>query len=187
MTAVDRLWFLADEAERRAEEVYHNLCERHGEVMEPELEREVGRQHFQRAVRRGSETGAAYGAHAVVYRPSGELLLVRHTGVDRWVLPGGEVDSDESFREATRREIREEAGIDVEFDGLAMLMQVDIRYEDHTTWGVIPVYAAEAEEYEPSVDDPEEEITDAQWFDELPRDTRDRAHIRRWRRRNLEE
>lgn len=186
MTAVDRLWFLADEAERRAEEVYHDLGEHHGEVMEPELERRVGRRHFRRAVRRGSETGAAYGAHAVVYRPSGELLLVRHTGVDKWVLPGGEVDPEESFREAVRREVREEAGVAVEFDGLAMLMRVDIRYEDHTTWGVVPVYAAEAETYDPTVDDPEGEIADARWFEELPPDTRDRQHIRKWRRRNLE-
>lgn len=185
MTAVDRLWFLADEAERRAEEVYHELRDRHGEVMEPELRRNVGRRHFRRAVRRGRETGAAYGVHAVVYRPSGRLLLVRHAGVDKWVLPGGEVGDGESFREATRREVHEEAGVEVEFDGLAMLMRATIRYDDHETWGVVPVYAAEARTHEPTVDDPEGEITDACWFEELPPDTRDREHIREWRQRHL--
>ena len=186
MTTVDELWYLAEEAERASERAYHDLKERHGEVMEPELLRRVSRAHFRRAVDRGSETGAPYGVHTIVYQPSGELLLVRHQPVRKWVLPGGAVDTDESFREAAAREVKEEAGVEVTYDGLAMLIDVTISCDDHAVQGVVPVYAAEAKTFDPSVTDPDGEITAADWFDELPKDTRDRAAIEQWRRNNLE-
>lgn len=185
MTTVGDLWYLAEEAGRRAEETYHDLVERHGEVLEPELSRRVGRRHFRRAVERGRDSGAAYGVHTIVYRPSGALGLVRHDAVDQWVLPGGEVGDDETFRAAAAREVREEAGVDVDYDGLAMLMHVDIRCDEHSTRGVVPVYAAEARGADLEVTDPDGEISDARWFQELPPDTRDREHIREWRRQRF--
>lgn len=185
MTAVDELWFLADEAERRAEELYHDLRDHHGEVMEPSLTRQVPRPHFRRAVERASETGAPYGVHTVVYRPSGALLLARHEQVDKWVLPGGEIGAGETLREAAERELHEEVGVEVDYDGLAMLIRADIRADGHSTQGIVPVYAAEAETYEPSVSDPDGEITDAAWFEDLPEDTRDREILREWRDRHL--
>jgi 8-oxo-dGTP diphosphatase len=185
MTSLDELWFLADEAERASERTYHELRDRHGEVMEPTLTRQVPRDHFRRAVERGSETGAPYGVHTIVYRPSGELLLVRHDQVDLWVLPGGEVAPDESFRETAARELAEEAGVDAEFDGLAMLMDVWISCDGHRTRGYVPVYAAAARTFDPEVSDPDGEISDARWFDDLPEDTRDRDAILAWRDREL--
>jgi 8-oxo-dGTP diphosphatase len=181
MTSVDDLWFLADEAEREAEAVYHDLLDRHEDVMEPTLTRSVSRPHFRRAVERGADSGAPYGAHTVVYRRSGELLLVRHEAVGKWVLPGGEVGPDESFREAAERELAEEAGVEVDYDGLAMLMTAEIRCDGHETWGVVPVYAAEARSHDPAVTDPDGEIVDADWFDDLPADARDREILREWR------
>lgn len=186
MTTVGELWYLADEAERRAEETYHELVDRHGEVMEPEIDRRVGRRHFRRTVERGHVSGAAYGVHTVVYQPSGSLLLVRHEDVDQWVLPGGEVGSDETFREAAEREVAEEAGVEVDYDGLAMLKRMAIRCEDHCTRGIVPVYAAEARTTEPSVTDPDGEITTARWFEDLPSDARDREQLLAWRRQALE-
>lgn len=185
MTSVDELWFLADEAERRAEEVYHDLRDEHDDPMEPSLTRHVSRPHFRRAVERGKASGAPYGVHTVVYRQSGELLLVRHEAVGKWVLPGGEVDDDESFRETAERELHEEAGVDVDYDGLAMLMEATIRCDGHETWGVVPVYAAEATTHDPEVGDPDGEIIDAAWFDELPEDARDREILQDWRQAYL--
>jgi 8-oxo-dGTP diphosphatase len=186
MTTVGELWYLADEADRRAEETYHDLVERHDDVMERELDRRVGRKHFRRAVERGRQSGAAYGVHTIVYRESGALCLVRHDAVNQWVLPGGEVGADETFRDAAAREVREEAGVDPAYDGLAMLMHVDIRCDDHATRGIVPVYAAEAGERSLSVEDPDGEITEARWFEEPPEDTRDREHILARRRRRFQ-
>lgn len=185
MTTLDELWYLAEESQRASERVYHDLRERHGEVMEPELVRQVSRPHFRRAVERGTESGAPYGVHTLIYRSSGQLLLVRHDPVDMWVLPGGEVGPDETFREAAAREVSEEAGVDVEYEGLAMLMDVTIRCDGHATSGYIPVYAARAASFDPEVTDPDGEITDASWFERLPEDTRDRDAIREWRDRTL--
>jgi ADP-ribose pyrophosphatase YjhB (NUDIX family) len=110
---------------------------------------------------------------------------VRHEGVDLWVLPGDGVDGSETFREATERELREEAGVEATYEGLGMLSRVEVRSADYHTWGVLPVYAARAESTEVEVDDPEEEISDARWFEDLPPDTRDREDLLAWRERYL--
>ncbi|WP_135807086.1 NUDIX hydrolase [Halorussus marinus] len=90
------------------------------------------------------------------------------------------------FRTLAERELGEEAGVDAEFDGLALSIRVDIEWEDHATGGVLPLFEARAESARPTVSDPDGEITDAGWFDELPEDTRDRADLVAWRERALE-
>jgi len=185
MTAVDNLWYLADEADQQAERTYHRLSDDHTEYLEYERSRHVSRSRFRTLAERIRENGLPYGAHTLVYRESGELLLVRHEGVDMWVVPGGEVDADETFRTGARRELMEEAGVDAEFDGLAILARVSFRTDDYRTWGVLPVFEGRARTTDLSVRDPDEEISDARWFDDLPEDTRDRAELRRWRRQRF--
>ena len=178
---LDDLWYLADEASRRAERAYQRLRDRYSGFMERPTTRRVSRRRFRTLARRVRETGAPYGAHTIVYRESGELLLVRHEGVGMWVLPGGEVDAGESFREAARRELAEEAGVDAAYEGLAMANRVEIEHADYATWGVLPIFAARAETIEPAVDDPDGEISRARWFAEIPADTRDREDLVQWR------
>ncbi len=182
--ALDDLWYLADEADQHAEQAYHRLRERHDAFLERTREKHVSRGRFRTLARRIRETGTPYGAHTIVYRPTGELLLVRHDGVDMWVLPGGEVDPGESFRETARRELGEEAGIEAKYEGLGVLGRVEVSAGSYDTWGVLPVYAARAAEggAKPRVRDPDDEISDARWFDALPEDTRDRDILRAWRR-----
>ena len=182
MTTVDELWYLADEATQQAEQTYHRLAERYDDYLEFETTKHVSRRRFRTVATRIQDNGAPYGTHTLATRPGGELLLVRHDAVGLWVLPGGQTHGDEDFREAAARELREEAGIDATYDGLGMLGRVTFHSREHSTWGVLPLFEARAEPVEPSVEDPDGEITDAQWFDELPEDTRDRKQLERWRK-----
>ncbi|UPW00297.1 NUDIX domain-containing protein [Halorussus gelatinilyticus] len=187
MTTVDDLWYLATRADQRAEQVHHRLTDAHDDFLERRHSRRVSRSRFRTLAERIAEFGAPYGAHSIVYRPSGELLLVWHAGVDMWVVPGGEPDPDESFRRAAERELAEEAGVEASYDGLAMNVRVEVRCDDYETWGVLPLFEARVEgETAPEPDDPDGEITDADWFADLPENTRDREDLQAWREFALE-
>lgn len=181
MSRLDDLWYLADRARQQAEQVQYRLSEAHDDYLERETARRVSRSRFRTLAQRIRDNGLPYGAHTVVYRPSGALLLVRDSIVDQWVLPGGACDGEESCRRAAERELAEEAGVEVAYDGLGLLTRVDLQADGYQTWGVLPIFAAEAQTFEPSVDDPDGEIVDAEWFDELPEDTRDRDDLLAWR------
>jgi len=186
MTTVDDLWYLADVASQQAEQTYHDLAEQYEEFVEFTRHRRVQRPRFRTVAEDARDHGAPFGAHSLAYRPSGELLLVRHDGVDMWVLPGGELDAGESFTDAALRELREESGIEATIDGLGMLGRVEFYCGDNNTWGILPVFEASAETTDIAIQDPDDEISEARWFDELPEDTRDRDEILRWRNYRFE-
>jgi len=181
MTSVDDLWYLADVASQQAEQTYHELTEHHQEFIEFTRHRRVPRHRFRRVAEDARDHGAPFGAHTLAYQPTGELLLVRHDGVDKWVLPGGELNPGESFRDAALRELGEESGIEATVVGLGMVGRIEFYCDDNNTWGILPVFEGRAETTDIDVRDPDQEISDARWFDDLPEDTRDREEILRWR------
>ncbi|ASI34298.1 MULTISPECIES: NUDIX domain-containing protein [unclassified Exiguobacterium] len=61
---------------------------------------------------------------AYITNDAGEVLLVRnlHRG-DTYELPGGQVENNESILDAVKREVKEEAGVDVTIDGITGIYQ----------------------------------------------------------------
>ncbi len=107
------------------------------------------------------------GSICVVERADGHLLLVRQSyRRDGWGFPGGLLRRREEPADAARRELREELGIDVELDGLPVVVI------DAAMRRVDVVFNARLEEGSelPEWTDHSPEITDARWFppDGLP-------------------
>ena len=56
---------------------------------------------------------------AAVRNAHGDLLLIERTDNGLWALPGGGQEIGESVAQATRREVYEETGVDIEITGLS--------------------------------------------------------------------
>jgi 8-oxo-dGTP pyrophosphatase MutT (NUDIX family) len=57
--------------------------------------------------------GMTLGVRAVVLDGENRVFLVRHSYVDGWHLPGGGVETGETFRDALQRELQEEGRIEL--------------------------------------------------------------------------
>jgi len=55
--------------------------------------------------------GMTLGVRAAVFDREGRVLLVRHSYVKGWYMPGGGVEPGEALHEALARELREEGGL----------------------------------------------------------------------------
>lgn len=53
------------------------------------------------------------GVRAVAFDERGRVLLVRHTYVRGWHLPGGGVETGETAHDAVEKELREEANVEI--------------------------------------------------------------------------
>ena len=126
---------------------------------------ERGREAFERGVRGGAGVRATDDA--------GRVLCVREAREpDRWVLPAGGHEPDESVRETARRETREEAGVSVTLTGIwAAKRRRFVRRDDPTRRGyLLAVFftaepVGETPEPDPTDTDDDEEILEAAWVD----------------------
>jgi len=108
------------------------------------------------------------GVRGLVTNAVGEVLLIQHTYVKGWSMPGGGVERGETAEQALARELVEEAGVRV--TGRPRLLSLhsnEVRFPgDH-----VLIYRVEA--WEPCEATSRGEIRAVGWFppDALPADT----------------
>lgn len=112
--------------------------------------------------------GLTLGVRAVVTDEAGKVLLIQHTYIKGWCLPGGGVERGETAETAAARELAEEAGVRaLSRPRLISAHSNEILHPgDH-----VLVYRVES--WEPCASDAEGEIHAVGWFDpnDLPEET----------------
>jgi len=112
--------------------------------------------------------GLTLGVRAVVLDDAGQVLLVQHTYIRGWYLPGGGVERGETAEAAVVRELAEEAGVRaLSRPRLVSFHSNEVLHPgDH-----VLLYRVEA--WEPCASDAEGEIHAVGWFDpnDLPEET----------------
>jgi ADP-ribose pyrophosphatase YjhB (NUDIX family) len=109
------------------------------------------------------------GVRGLVIDPANRVLLVRHTYVSGYYLPGGGVERDETFAQALERELAEESNITLQASPVlhAVYLNRRVSPRDHVALYVVRDFVQSA----PHI--PDHEIAEARFFalDELPQDT----------------
>ncbi|WP_425483438.1 NUDIX domain-containing protein [Ancylobacter pratisalsi] len=113
--------------------------------------------------------GMTLGVRAVVINEAREVLLVRHSYVSGWHLPGGGVDAGEAAEHALARELLEEAAVTLigRPNLLGLLLNGHLARRDHVALYVVETFTAGT----PRV--PNREIIEVGFFpiDALPEET----------------
>ncbi len=119
--------------------------------------------------------GLTLGVRGLVTDDEGRVLLIEHTYVHGWYLPGGGVERRETAEEALAHELQEEAGVRVL--GRASLVSVHSNEPRHPGDHVL-VYRVHA--WEPCASSAQGEIHKVGWFapDALPEGTTRGTHQR---------
>ena len=111
-------------------------------------------------------------AGAVVWNPDGGVAFVETHWSDGWVLPGGGVETGESFEEAARREVREETGLDCEILRAGRVEEQVFRADGDEERGWFVAFAARTEQtsFGENLGEHDDEIERVEWFTDPPED-----------------
>src|SRR5690554_5966676 len=103
--------------------------------------------------------GMTLGVRVVATDERGRVMLIRHTYLDGWWLPGGGVDRGETAQDAAVRELREETGLAATSAPRLISVHSNHRFfpNDH-----VLVFAVDA--FEVGRRTSHGEISDAEWF-----------------------
>ena len=109
------------------------------------------------------------GVRALVRDEKGHVLLVRHTYLADWYLPGGGVDRSETMHQAVRRELREETGLILH--GEARLMGIYANFREFKS-DHVALFDIASDAWERGDWAPDREIAEWDFFapDRLPED-----------------
>jgi ADP-ribose pyrophosphatase YjhB (NUDIX family) len=114
------------------------------------------------------------GVRAVVTGKAGRVLLIEHTYVSGWQLPGGGVERGETAEDALVREVAEEAGVRATSPPVLISIHRQREYPgDH-------VLLYRVANWKPCARSSSAEIHAVGWFglDELPPDTTPKTQMR---------
>lgn len=121
-------------------------------------------------------------ASAYVVNPTNKkILLVKHRKFNKWVQPGGHIESDETPEEAATREVWEETGIKINLLGETFPRESDyirplgIQKNNSTIKGdthIDIIYAAVPRD-NTFINSDHKEVTNAGWFSRDELDTMD--------------
>lgn len=115
---------------------------------------------------------------ASVLDDDGKLLLIYDADDDAWMLPGGTLQPGESLAESVVREVREEAGVEIE--PVRPHSAVEVGCTDGEREASFTVVGFEARASSTTVGTDlgveDESITEAAWFAELPSELFARDH-----------
>jgi 8-oxo-dGTP pyrophosphatase MutT (NUDIX family) len=109
--------------------------------------------------------GVTLGVRGLVLNDDGEVLLVEHTYMRGWYLPGGGVERGETTERAVIRELQEEAGVKV--IGRPRLVGI---HANHRVFRGDHVLLYRVEAWEPCAAAAQGEIKSVGWFapEQLP-------------------
>ncbi len=74
----------------------------------------------------------------IVENDRNEVLLVKHKHHGVYTIPGGQVEVGENLIDALKREIKEEAGIDVDVNKLICVSSNTCTYQGYNGYGIVP-------------------------------------------------
>lgn len=74
----------------------------------------------------------------IIENDNNEILLVKHRYHGVWTVPGGQVEVGENLIDALKREVKEEAGINVEVNKLICVSSNTCTYQGYNGYGIIP-------------------------------------------------
>jgi ADP-ribose pyrophosphatase YjhB (NUDIX family) len=96
------------------------------------------------AKKTGTDDGIMIAVGAVVLDETRRVLLVKHVEAKRggywfgkWICPGGKLKLGESLEEGTKREVREETGLDIELTGNPTVFDRIVKKGDRTELHVV--------------------------------------------------
>ncbi|AGB15085.1 ADP-ribose pyrophosphatase [Halovivax ruber XH-70] len=142
---------------------------RYDDLIEDRSEEQLDRESFVEACEMEAFRSGWVGA-GVVVDDADRVLLVHEPGADHWLLPGGTIQRGETLAGGLRREIDEEAGVDVTPVRPHAVAEHVVRHDGEWTGFAVGLIEARPESTELGTDlgVDDEEIDDAGWFESLP-------------------